>query len=111
MGPVPDVLGQRQILEIVAAGNGEGDLLVPRPAPAASGSASPTSMTAVAVRLTAVRPGLREALLFMGALLAYQASRALVIGDASTATSHAWDVLRLERDLGLDVEGAIRTGP
>ena len=65
-------------------------------------------MTAVAGRLAAMRPGLREVLVFAGALLAYQASRALVIGDASTATSHAWDVLRLERGLGLDVEDAIQ---
>jgi hypothetical protein len=65
-------------------------------------------MTAVAGRLAAVRPGLREVLIFAGALLAYQASRALVIGDASVATSHAWEVLRLERGLGLDVEGTIQ---
>jgi hypothetical protein len=65
-------------------------------------------MTAVVLRLAAKRPGLREVLLFAGALLAYQASRALVIGDAQAATSHAWDVLRLERDLGLDVEGAVQ---
>jgi hypothetical protein len=65
-------------------------------------------MTAIAARLAALRPGLREVLIFAGALLAYQASRALVIGDAATATAHAWDVLRLERGLGLDVEDAIQ---
>ena len=65
-------------------------------------------MTALAARLTAMRPGLRELLLFAGALLAYQASRAVVIGDAATATAHAWDVLSLERGLGLDVEAAIQ---
>jgi hypothetical protein len=65
-------------------------------------------MTALAGRLAAMRPGLREVLLFAGALLAYQASRAVVIGDASTAISHGWDVLRLERALGLDVEDAVQ---
>jgi hypothetical protein len=65
-------------------------------------------MTALAGRLAALRPGLREVLLFAGALLAYQASRAVVIGDAATATTHARDVLSLERGLGLDIEGAIQ---
>ena len=65
-------------------------------------------MTALAGRLAAMRPGVREVLLFGGALLAYQASRAVVIGDAATATAHAWGVLSLERGLGLDVEGAVQ---
>ncbi len=63
-----------------------------------------------ALRPAALRPGLREALVFAAALLAYQASRAVVIGDAATATSHAWEVLSLERGIGLDVEDAIQRG-
>jgi PAP2 superfamily len=63
---------------------------------------------AVPARAAVGRPGVREVLLFAAALLAYQTSRAVVIGDASAASSHAWDVLRLERELGLDVEDAIQ---
>lgn len=50
------------------------------------------------------RGWLRELLLFAAALLVYQGSRALVIGDPATAFRHARDVMDLEKALGVFVE-------
>jgi hypothetical protein len=69
-------------------------------------------MYAVARVRHAFAPGGRGWLLEWGifalALLAYQASRALVIGDAATAHANAAAVIGLERALGLSVEGAVQ---
>jgi uncharacterized membrane protein (Fun14 family) len=53
-------------------------------------------------------PGVRELALFALALAAYQASRAIVIGDATGAVRHAWDVIDLERGAGVFWEPAIQ---
>ena len=63
---------------------------------------------AAARRLHLGRPGAREAMLFGLALVVYQVSRAIVIGDASTAYRHAWDIVRLEDALGIRWESAIQ---
>ena len=52
--------------------------------------------------------GLREVLIFGAALLAYQATRGVAIGDASTAIANGWDIVRLERAFSLDVEPLVQ---
>jgi len=60
-------------------------------------------------RMTAQMPaGVRQLMLFGLALLAYQASRAVVIADASTAMRHTWDVIDVERAAGVFWEPAIQ---
>ena len=46
----------------------------------------------------------KEALIFLGAFLFYQASRALAIGDAETAFAHAYQVVEFEKWLGIFTE-------
>jgi hypothetical protein len=53
-------------------------------------------------------PGLREIGIFLAALLAYQASRALVVGDTSTAFENATGVVELEKSYGLFFELSIQ---
>ena len=55
-----------------------------------------------------VPAGVRQLGLFGLALVAYQVSRALVIGDATSAVRHAWDVIDLERAAGIFWEPAIQ---
>jgi PAP2 superfamily len=50
------------------------------------------------------RPGLREVGIFLVALVAYQLSRALVLGDPSTAFENAAGVISVEKSWGLFVE-------
>jgi hypothetical protein len=57
---------------------------------------------------TRLPAGVRELALFGLALLAYQASRAVVIGDAAGAVRHAWNVIDLERAAGIFWEPAIQ---
>jgi hypothetical protein len=54
------------------------------------------------------RPGLREVAVFALALLAYQATRALSIGNAQDAFAHSWNVIELEKAAGIFVEPAIQ---
>jgi PAP2 superfamily len=53
-------------------------------------------------------PGLHEVALFAVALLVYQLSRALVIGDATTAVTNAVAIIDYERALGVLVEPDIQ---
>ena len=57
--------------------------------------------------VAAAAAGARELALFGLALLAYQASRAIVIGDAASAVRHAWHIIDLER-AGIFWEPAIQ---
>jgi hypothetical protein len=50
------------------------------------------------------RPWTFEVFLFALAVIIYQVSRALVIGDTSTALRHAYEIVRWERSSGLFVE-------
>jgi hypothetical protein len=54
------------------------------------------------------RPWLGEILLFAAALLVYQGSRALVIGDPATAFRHAHEIIGLEKAAGVFVEPAVQ---
>ncbi|HTI32958.1 MAG TPA: phosphatase PAP2 family protein [Miltoncostaea sp.] len=54
------------------------------------------------------RPWLGEVLLFAAALLVYQGSRALVIGDPATAFRNARDVMGLEKAAGVFVEPGVQ---
>ena len=54
------------------------------------------------------RPWLGEILLFAAALLVYQGSRALVIGDPSTAFRNAHSVIGLEKAAGVFVEADVQ---
>jgi PAP2 superfamily len=56
------------------------------------------------VLATRRRPGLREVGIFLVALVMYQLSRALVLGDPSTAFENAAGVINLEKSAGLFVE-------
>ena len=60
------------------------------------------------VRLLRRYPGLREIMIFVGALLVYQASRALVVGDTGTAFENAAGVLAWEKNFGLHYELSIQ---
>jgi len=53
-------------------------------------------------------PGAFEVMLFAIALLVYQASRALVIGQPSTAFENAAEIISLEKSSGLFVETSIQ---
>jgi hypothetical protein len=59
-------------------------------------------------RLLDRRPWLREVGIFAAALLVYQVSRALVIGDAPTAFKNAWDIVMWEKGAGLFWETGIQ---
>jgi len=54
------------------------------------------------------RPWLGEILLFAAALLVYQGSRALVIGDPATAFRNAHDVMGVEKAAGVFVEPSVQ---
>jgi len=54
------------------------------------------------------RPWTFEVALFLGGLLVYQASRALVIGDAPAAFANAAAIVDWERNIGLLVETSIQ---
>ena len=54
------------------------------------------------------RPWLGEILLFAAALLVYQGSRALVIGDPATAFRNAHDVMGFEKAAGVFVEPSVQ---
>jgi hypothetical protein len=54
------------------------------------------------------RPWLREWLIFLIALLAYEGSRALVIGNASLAVTNATGIINWEKSSGLFVELSIQ---
>ncbi len=54
------------------------------------------------------RPWLGEILLFAAALVVYQGSRALVIGDPATAFRNAHDVMGLEKAAGVFVEPTLQ---
>jgi PAP2 superfamily len=49
-----------------------------------------------------------EILLFAGALIVYQLSRAFVIGDAGDAVRNAWDVIDLEKASGIFFESSVQ---
>lgn len=49
-----------------------------------------------------------EVLLFAGALLAYQLSRAFVVGDAGDAVKNAWGIIDLEKASGLFFETSLQ---
>jgi hypothetical protein len=53
-------------------------------------------------------PGLREIGIFLAALMAYQGSRALVVGDTSTAFENAAGVVAWEKSTGLFFELSIQ---
>ena len=53
-------------------------------------------------------PWLREWLIFLAALLAYEGSRALVIGNASLAVTNATGIVNWEKSYGLFVELSIQ---
>ena len=53
-------------------------------------------------------PGAREVLIFLGALVAYQASRAFVVGDPLLAQENANAIVAFERANGLFFEGTIQ---
>lgn len=63
---------------------------------------------ALRIPLPRRRPWLGEILLFAAALLVYQGSRALVIGDPATAFRNAHDVMGLERAAGVFVEPSVQ---
>lgn len=64
--------------------------------------------TRTTTRTSRLPAGARELALFGLALLAYQASRAVVIGDAASAVRHAWHIIDLERAAGIFWEPAIQ---
>lgn len=49
-----------------------------------------------------------EILLFAGALLAYQLSRAFVIGDARDAVKNAWEIIDIEKASGIFFESSVQ---
>lgn len=53
-------------------------------------------------------PALREIAIFIGALMVYQGSRALVVGDTSTAIENAAGVMAWEQSAGLFFELSIQ---
>lgn len=65
-------------------------------------------MRAAVMRPFARRPWTFEVALFAAALIVYQVSRALVIGDTSTAFKNAWGIVSWERSSGLFVETHIQ---
>jgi hypothetical protein len=54
------------------------------------------------------RRGRRELELFALAFLTYFGVRAITQGSVARATSDALDVIRLERTLGIDIEGSVQ---
>jgi PAP2 superfamily protein len=50
-----------------------------------------------------------EILLFAGALLAYQLSRAFVIGDAGDAVKNAWEIIDIEKASGIFFEASVQS--
>jgi hypothetical protein len=65
-------------------------------------------INALDIRVARRRPWLAEILLFAAALLVYQGSRALVIGDPSTAFGNARDIIGLEKAAGVFVEADVQ---
>jgi hypothetical protein len=59
-------------------------------------------------RLMRRRPWLREWLIFLVALLAYEGSRALVIGNAALAVNNASGIINWEKSSGLFVELSVQ---
>lgn len=53
-------------------------------------------------------PGAREVLIFLGALIVYQVSRAFVVGDPLLAQANANSIVAFERANGLFYEGTIQ---
>jgi membrane-associated phospholipid phosphatase len=53
--------------------------------------------------------GRRELFLFLGAYLAYSASRYVSVGDLTTATGHAEWIVGLQEDVGVNIESAVQT--
>ena len=53
-------------------------------------------------------PGLKEIAIFLGALVAYQGSRALAVGDTATAIDNAAGVMAWEKSTGLFFELSIQ---
>ena len=49
-----------------------------------------------------------EVMLFAGALLVYQLSRAFVIGDASDAVRNAWEIIDIEKASGIFFEASVQ---
>lgn len=64
--------------------------------------------TGVRARLFGRRPWLFEIAIFSLALVVYQASRALVIGEPSTAFDNAANIINWEKSSGLFVEASIQ---
>lgn len=58
--------------------------------------------------MLAAHPGLGEIAIFLGALVVYQLSRALVIGDPSQALDNTMRIVRLEQASGLFVELSVQ---
>ncbi len=50
-----------------------------------------------------------EVLLFLGMLLVYQLSRAVVIGNPADAMKHAFEVINLEKTVGIFFEGHVQS--
>jgi hypothetical protein len=65
-------------------------------------------INALDIRVARRRPWLAEILVFAAALLVYQGSRALVIGDPSTAFRNARDIIGLEKAAGVFVEADVQ---
>lgn len=63
---------------------------------------------ALRIPLPRRRPWLGEILLFAAALLVYQGSRVLVVGDPATAFRHAHDIMGLEKAAGVFVEPSVQ---
>ncbi len=47
-------------------------------------------------------------MLFAGALVVYQLSRALVIGDGTDAVKHAWEIIDIEKASGIFFESSVQ---
>src|SRR3954471_15160299 len=75
---------------------------------AASGREGWVVIDALHIPIPRRRPWLREVILFAAALLVYQGSRALVIGDPATAFRHARDVMGFEKAAGVFVEPEVQ---
>lgn len=73
-----------------------------------AGTDEGTETAAAPARASRLPAGAREVVLFGLALLAYQASRAIVIGDATSAVRHAWHIIDVERAAGIFWEPAIQ---
>jgi PAP2 superfamily len=59
-------------------------------------------------RVSQVPPFVREIAIAIAAYLVYEAARLVGAGSYPTALAHAHDIVALERDLHLDVEGGVQ---